>query len=273
MAKKKFMKPRASHAIKGAPTIQGPVRDDKAILLPLSVLKADPKDNPRKDLGDLTKLAASIKIQGVLQPILVKKNEKGGLKVTAGFRRYHASKLAGLEILPCRVIDGGAEVAMIENIMRKSLNPIEHVLGVKELSKTFPSKSDLAKALGKSNSHISRCLRSAEFIKKYKFADPQISLSMLFELAEVKEPNKAIDAVKKGDVKSSKDLRLNSDRQKSGPIPGGHAVDRVIHYKESKKGKKFVLRVHFDFDQSGVGEKDRLIKQLRDILKKLEGQD
>ena len=122
-------------------------------------------NQPRKyfDEKDLADLADSIKREGLLQPIIVRKDKKG-YQIVAGERRWQASKLAQLDRIPVKVVEMDDEqtlrVALIENLQRTDLNAIEEARGYKELMKVGKlNQSELAEAVSKSRSAIANTLR------------------------------------------------------------------------------------------------------------------
>jgi ParB family chromosome partitioning protein len=122
-------------------------------------------DQPRKifDKEALNDLMASIKENGVIQPIIVRKKDEG-YEIIAGERRWRAAQAAGLTNIPSivREIDEGtaARISLIENVQRENLNPIEEAEAYKKLMMEYNLKQDeLAKAVGKSRSYISNNIR------------------------------------------------------------------------------------------------------------------
>lgn len=124
------------------------------------------KDQPRKsfDKEALQQLADSISEHGVIQPLIVRSMPSGSYQIIAGERRWRAAKMAGLSEIPVVVRDDLSEeqamqIAMIENLQRENLNPIEEALGYKELLDKYSITQDkLAKALGKARSSITNSL-------------------------------------------------------------------------------------------------------------------
>ena len=121
---------------------------------------------PRKrmDEGALYELAESIKAQGVMQPILVRKIASGGYEIIAGERRFRAAKLAGLTEVPVLVRDvsdqNAAAMALIENMQREDLNPLEEAIGLQRLIKEFGlTHEQAAHSVGRSRSAASNLLR------------------------------------------------------------------------------------------------------------------
>ncbi len=122
---------------------------------------------PRRTFNEesLQSLAASIKQNGVLQPILVKKNINGeGYQIVAGERRFRASKIAGLAEIPAIITEVDSkeqlEIAILENVQREDLNPIDEAEGYRRLIDEFHyTQEQLSEILGKSRSHITNMLR------------------------------------------------------------------------------------------------------------------
>ena len=129
----------------------------------------DPRhDQPRKtfEREALESLADSIAAHGVLQPIIVRESPtlEGTYEIIAGERRWRAAKMAGLSEIPAVIFDGddlrAAQVAMIENIQREDLNPVEEALGYGALIDRFGlTQEQLAKQVGKSRTAITNMLR------------------------------------------------------------------------------------------------------------------
>ena len=118
------------------------------------------------DDGELNELVASIRRQGVLQPILVRPNAAapGHYQIIAGERRWRAAKLAGLATVPCFIRDmpdtDASAAALVENLQRKDLNPIEEAEGFRRLIEDFGlTQEELGSAIGKSRSHVANLLR------------------------------------------------------------------------------------------------------------------
>lgn len=127
----------------------------------------DPKsDQPRKhfDKEALEELSASIKEHGLLQPILVREYGDDRYQIIAGERRFRASKLAGLEEIPVIILNkddrAAAEIALIENIQREDLNPIEEALAFRALSEEYGlTQDELSARVGKSRSAVANAMR------------------------------------------------------------------------------------------------------------------
>ena len=133
--------------------------------IPLEKLRRG-KYQPRRDFEQvaLQELAESIKSQGVMQPIVVRTQSGGNWEIIAGERRWRASQLAGLDTIPAlvREVDDAAAIAMalIENIQRKDLNPVEEAVALKRLQQEFQlSQQQVADRVGKSRSSIANAMR------------------------------------------------------------------------------------------------------------------
>ena len=129
------------------------------------------RDQPRKtfEKEPLETLADSIATYGVLQPIIVRENEAvpGTYEIIAGERRWRAAKMAGLTEIPAVVFDGdelkAAQVALVENVQREDLNPVEEAFGYGTLIERFGlTQEQVAKQVGKSRSAVANMLRLLE---------------------------------------------------------------------------------------------------------------
>ena len=147
-------------------TPDSPERTDK-----LAVSDIEPRrDQPRKtfDPESLSSLADSIAANGLIQPIIVRPSESSALySIVAGERRWRAARMAGLSEVPVVIIDAddrkAAEYALVENIQREDLNPIEEAEGLKSLIEDYNlTQEQAAKRVGKSRAAIANALRLLE---------------------------------------------------------------------------------------------------------------
>jgi len=139
--------------------------------LPLTALQAG-KYQPRQKMeaGALQELADSIREQGVMQPLLVRLVSPGKYEIIAGERRFRAATIAGLKEVPVLVSDAddqaAAAMALVENMQREDLNPLEESQGLARLIEEFGfTHEQAAKAVGKSRSAITNLLRLAQLAK------------------------------------------------------------------------------------------------------------
>ena len=152
------------------------ISDKKAASEMIRITDIEPRrDQPRKnfDREALDALAESIGVHGVLQPIIVRENPAlpGLYEIIAGERRWRAAKMAGLSEIPAVILDGDdlkiAQVALIENIQREDLNPIEEAMAYDALIEKFDLTQDqVAKQVGKSRSAVANALRLLELPEK-----------------------------------------------------------------------------------------------------------
>ncbi|MBH2019902.1 MAG: ParB/RepB/Spo0J family partition protein [Burkholderiales bacterium] len=155
--------PEAANALSAASSPGLP-----ALLLLDELVPGQYQPRTRMDEGALYELAESIKVQGIMQPILVRRLSSGAnsgkYEIIAGERRFRAARLAGLDSLPVLIRDvpdeSAAAMALIENIQREDLNPLEEAQGLQRLVKEFGLTHELAaQAVGRSRSAASNLLR------------------------------------------------------------------------------------------------------------------
>ncbi|WP_202707888.1 ParB/RepB/Spo0J family partition protein [Sporosalibacterium faouarense] len=147
--------------------------DNKASIEEIDITFIEPnKEQPRREFNSvkLNELAESIKIHGVIQPIIVRKKEEG-YELIAGERRWRASKQAGLKRIPCIIREieqlDSTKIALIENIQRENLNPIEEALAYKSLvEKHELTQEKISEIVGKSRSYITNLLRLLNLDKR-----------------------------------------------------------------------------------------------------------
>ncbi len=165
---------RGLEALLGPKVDETPVTDSAAVTklpneLPLTEMVAGQyQPRTRMDEGALYELAESIKVQGIMQPILVRQlasgENVGKYEIIAGERRFRAARLAGLERVPVLVREvpdeSAAAMALIENIQREDLNPLEEAQGLQRLVREFGhTHEQAAQAVGRSRSAASNLLR------------------------------------------------------------------------------------------------------------------
>ncbi|PWL81281.1 MAG: stage 0 sporulation protein J [Clostridia bacterium] len=137
----------------------------KAVTLPIGEIEPN-REQPRKAFDDaaLAELSASIAQHGVLQPLLVRPMSGGGYQIVAGERRYRASRMAGLTELPAVIRElsdkEAAQLALIENLQREDLNPMEEALGYQKLMESYGlTQEETAHIVNKSRPAVANALR------------------------------------------------------------------------------------------------------------------
>jgi ParB family chromosome partitioning protein len=141
--------------------------EEESELLILPITKVEPRmEQPRYNFNEeaLQELADSIAQYGVIQPITVRKLNTGYYQIIAGERRWRASRLAGLTEVPVRVIEADdrrtAELALVENLQREDLNPIEEAKGYKTLIEEYGlTQEEAAKSVGRSRPAVTNAMR------------------------------------------------------------------------------------------------------------------
>jgi len=257
-------------------------REKKALgIHELALDKIVPNEyQPRKYFDDekLKELAASIKEQGVIQPIIVHR-AGGGYELIAGERRWRASRLAGLKTIPALVKEATKrellEMALIENIQREDLNPIESAEAYKRLQDEFKlTQEDLAKRVGKERSTVTNFLRILNLSKEIKHDLAIGNLSMghakaLLSLERVRDQAQvAALIVKKG--LSVREAEAHAARIKNPPKEKKARLSHDLKAIEEKlkkslgtkvsiaaktKGGKIVIDYYSDEDLDRILEK------------------
>ena len=160
--------PKKTHGLgRGLDSLFPGTEDWGVSIQEISVGELDPNpDQPRKTFDDesIAQLSESIRDQGVLQPLLVVATPGGRYRIIAGERRYRAGRMAGLETLPCIVKDIDVvqqmEIALIENLQREDLNPLEAAKGINALMKQYGyTQEKVSTRLGKSRPAVANLLR------------------------------------------------------------------------------------------------------------------
>ena len=206
-------------------------KPNEIVEIKISEIRSNPYQ-PRKifDEEALNELASSIKEHGIVQPIIVKKSIKG-YELVAGERRTKAAKIAGLETVPAIVKDFDdeqmMEIALIENIQRENLNPIEEAMAYDSILRSSNiTQDELAKKFGKSRSYITNSLgllRLPDDTKKY-VEDNKLSMSHARALSKL-EDNDQINRLANKIVNENLNVRAIEN------------ITRDIHDQEIKKEK------------------------------------
>jgi len=201
------------------------------------LLKPNPSQ-PRKQFeqGALEELAESIKENGVIQPLIVRKTD-GGFEIVAGERRWRAAKIAKLEKLPVVIRTATdqdvAELTLIENIQREDLNPIEEAEAYEKLSERFGlTHEDIAKKTGKNRSVITNQLRLLKLSDKAKEALVSGAITAgharaLLAAASPEEMNSLLGEVLKKDLTVRRTEALVKKKSRDTERPAEPALNEV----------------------------------------------
>ena len=267
-------------------TEEGVVQDVRSLRhMPVEFIKTNPR-NPRRIFteSDLADLTASIREKGMLQPIVVRPvaGETNAYEIVAGERRWRASQKAGLHEVPVIIrefSDGEAlEIALIENIQRADLNPIEEAEGYQQLTDHFSyTQQQLADSIGKSRSHIANTLRLLnlpERIRDY-LAEGSLTAGHARALVATQEPQVLADQiVKLGlSVRDAERMAKEPEKQKGGKQKSAAtAKDADTLALELGLAEALGLRVSIDHKPSGKGDiriHYKTLEQLDDICRRL----
>jgi ParB family chromosome partitioning protein len=253
--------------------------------VPIEFVRANPR-NPRKLFSDteLSELADSIRERGVIQPIVVRARGADHYEIIAGERRWRASQRAGLHEIPVVVLDvsdaEALELAIIENVQRSDLNPLEEASGYLSLSNEYShSQEDIAKIVGKSRSHIANTLRLLHLPEKVKAYINSGKLTAGHARMLVGQPNAeelADQIVDQGlNVRQVEAMARDSGRAKAreGKRGGQSGKDANTEVLERRLADTLGLTVTIDHRSNGGGTlhvKYRTLEQLDDVVARLE---
>jgi ParB family transcriptional regulator, chromosome partitioning protein len=215
------------------------------------------------DQASLTALADSIKSQGVMQPIIVRKLQQNGYEIIAGERRWRAAQIAGLKQVPVVIREVADEaalaMALIENIQREDLNPIEEALGIQRLINEFAMTHEgAAEAVGRSRSAVSNLLRLLNLPKTVQDMVLQGTLDMgharaLLPLATAKQLEAAHEITHKGlSVREAEKLVAKLLKPE---VPKKHlGQDRDTLRLQEDLAEKLGAKVTIKHDKKGAGQ-------------------
>lgn len=261
-----------------------PKRQEEILQIEVERIVAGP-EQPRRTFNEdsLNELAFSIKEKGVIQPVIVRRDDNGFFTLIAGERRLRASRIAGLKRIPAIVRvathEDALEIALIENIQREDLNPIETAAGFERLMTEFNlTQERLAEKVGKERATVAnylRLLRLPEDVKK-AISDGKLSMGHARAILGMEEPRlqsqTAFTVIEKGlNVRETEELvkKLQSAKQsKEKSKPKGDSQiasleERLIKHlatkvKISHKGKKGKIEIEY----YSLEEFDRLLEIL-----------
>lgn len=235
--------------------------------IPLTQIGANP-DQPRKTFTDseLSDLAASIREKGVLQPILLRSvaNKPYAYEIVAGERRFRASKLAGETEIPALIKtisnENAMEIALIENVQRENLNPIEEANAYKNLMECCDYEMpDLARLIGKSESYIRNMLRITALPESVQSLVQQgdLSASHARTIAVAENPEELAHKIiaEKLSVADTDKLVKNAPRAKNTRAHVQKTIDAgAIKDMESKIKNALGVKVKISEKRGGAGQ-------------------
>ena len=261
--------------------------DEQSELMTLPITKVEPrKDQPREyfDEAALQELADSIAQYGLIQPIVARRLPDGFYQIIAGERRWRASRMAGLAEVPVRVIEADdrttAELALVENLQRENLNPIEEAKGYKTLIEVYGlTQEETAKSVGRSRPAITNSMRllslSEDVLRLVE--DGKLSAGHARALIPITDEKTQLDAAnevisKSLSVRKTEALaaRLTKEpKEKSEPAKPfvdysaevekelGELLGRRVHLVSGKKNGRIEIEFY------GADDRENLIERLR----------
>ena len=273
-------RPRLGRGLAALLNAQGPDNAEQNIAkgvvqAPIDLLRPNPR-NPRRrfDSTELDELAESIKERGILQPVLVRSvpEAAGSYEIIAGERRWRAAQRAGKHEIPVLIIEAedrdALEIAIIENIQRADLNPLEEASGYAQLIETYKySHIDVARVVGRSRSHVANTLRLTKLpdYTQTLLADGKISAGHARALLSVSEPDAIADKIV-GQGLTVRDVerigQRSENRRPRDPVLGSPIHPDTTAYQNrlglalgttvriTHTGERGEIRISFrDFDQ------------------------
>lgn len=265
--------------------------ESESELITLPISKVEPrKEQPREyfDEAALQELADSIAQFGLIQPIVVRKLESGYYQIIAGERRWRASRMAGLSEVPVRVIEADdrrtAELALVENLQREDLNPIEEAKGYKALIEVYGlTQDEAAKSVGRSRPAITNSMRLLSLTKpvmelvetgKLSAGHARALLPIADEKRQLEAANEVIEkalSVRKTEELANKIQRPAKQEKSAG---GGIKVDyaaEISNELTARLGRRVVLtdgkktgKIEIEF--YGSDDREALIEMLKRLV-------
>lgn len=257
------------------------ILQDDAPLKMVAIEKIEPReDQPRKkfDEESLASLSESISLHGLLQPITVRALDNGYYQIVAGERRWRASRMAGLTELPVRIVEADdirtAQLALVENLQREDLNPIEEAEGYRMLIEEYAmTQEEAAKSVGKSRPAVANSLRLLTLSPKVlsMVSDGSLSAGHARALLSITDPAlqtlAAESVLKKGlsvrkteqlaasltkaaekqETEPEKTLKVDYAAEVSKELTG--SLGRKVTLKEGRTGGRIELQYYGDDDR------------------------
>jgi ParB family chromosome partitioning protein len=255
--------------------------------VPIEFLKPNPR-NPRHGFSDaeLDELAASIKERGIIQPIVVRpvRGTADAFEIIAGERRWRAAQRAELHDVPIVSIDAtdgeSLELAIIENVQRSDLNPLEEAMGYQSLADEFDhSTEEIAKIVGKSRSHVANTMRLLKLSDTVKAFINSGKLTAGHARTLIGQPNADVlaeEIVNRGlNVRQVEAMARRSGKEQANALKPKRRTGKDPDTAALEKRLSDVLGLQVSVDhRAGWGILQihyRNLDQLEDVLRRLEG--
>lgn len=243
------------------------------------------KNQPRRDFDQtaLEQLADSIREHGIIQPLVLRPLTAGGYQIVAGERRYRASRMAGLNEVPAVIKEltdtETMEIALIENLQREDLNPVEEALGYQELMEKYDFTQDaVSKSVGKSRPAIANSLRLLNLPEEVldMVRDGSLSSGHARAILSLEEPGQMVSLAKRVadeglNVRAVEKLVKKSSEKQKEEKPAGFvakdkyfsemqlalttALGRKIAIEKGRKKSKLVIEFYDETDLKEIAQK------------------
>lgn len=254
--------------------------------VPIEFVRANPR-NPRRVFKDedLQELADSIRERGIIQPIVVRTvaGAVDAYEIVAGERRWRAAQQAGLHEVPIHLVEVGdreaLELAIIENVQRADLNPLEEAMGYNELIEQFGySQADMAKVIGKSRSHVANTLRLLKLSDRVQgyLRDGQLTAGHARALLSHDDPERvASEIIDRGlNVRQVEALAQEQAERSGRPPRQRERVEKDTDTKALEKALSDALGMTVTVDHRGSGGELKIryksLEQLDEICRRLQ---
>jgi ParB family chromosome partitioning protein len=261
---------------------EGDTNDGERLLtLPVeSLVPGKYQPRTRMDEAALAELAASIRSQGLMQPILARTIPGGQFEIIAGERRWRASQLAGLKEVPVlvRVVEDEAalKMALIENIQRENLNPLEEAQGIHRLIQEFSmTHQNAAESVGRSRVAVSNLLRLLNLAKPVQamLMDGELDMGharALLTLTHARQVDAAHEVARKG--MSVRDAERLAARMSKPADKSAARKDRDVARLEEELSERLAAIVKIAANKSGAGRvtiQFDSLEQLDELLRRI----
>lgn len=241
------------------------------------------RDQPRKHFDEeaLSELSDSISKHGLLQPILVRSKQTGGYEIIAGERRWRACRMAGLRTVPVVIKEMNErevmEAALIENLQREDLNPVEEALGYRSLMVSYSlTQEQLAEAMGKSRSAVANTLRLLELSPEEteQLKKGRISAGHARVLISLEKNSSLRAELLKAALSGASVRELEKAAREQKPVPPSKKPVKNNFYTEVELSIKEQLGRKVKISSSGKGKGTLTIEfynddELKDFAKRL----
>ena len=275
----------------GQETLAAATRTRGQQKIPIEFLRPNPR-NPRRNFSEesLDELSASIKEKGIIQPLLARPvpGASDAYEIIAGERRWRAAQRAGLHEVPVISFEAddrqALELAIIENVQRADLDPLEEAAGYERLGDEFLyTQADLAKVIGKSRSHVSNCLRLLKLPERTKalLRDGKISAGHARVLLSAAEPDALAEKIVAQNLSVRDAEKLlegaaeSSGAKGQGPRKRGvdkkDADTRAMEKKLMEQLGMNVTITHREGEAGEVAVRYKTLDQLEFLCRRLQG--